>query len=98
MRRTVTIAAAVAAVTLVTGAVPANAATPFQTFKDICEMAGGSASRDWGSGRLECRFPDGSLIWCTPTMRRCGLRRAAASAVDPGRMPWKVFPWSRVAA
>jgi hypothetical protein len=91
MKRNSTTATVLAAITVAAGlaSAPAMAETPRETFTSICEMSGGSASRDWGSGRLVCRFPDGSVIWCTPTMQRCGLRKAAVRAdeTDEPRQP-----------
>lgn len=55
-----------------------NDQTPFGTFSEICELAGGTPSRNWPPTRLTCRFSDGSIIWCSPSMRRCGHTKAAS--------------------
>lgn len=82
--------AALAATGLVvtsTVAMPTSAAaasqTPFETFKEICELAGGKAKRKWGSGLLVCTFPDGGIVWCTPVMTRCGHRKARLDPPTP---------------
>ncbi len=55
-----------------------HAETPYGTFSEICGLAGGTASRNWPATRLTCRFGDGSIVWCTPSMRRCGHTKAAS--------------------
>ncbi len=56
-----------------------NDETPFGTFSEICVLAGGTPSRNWPTTRLTCRFSDGSIVWCSPSMRRCGHTKAATS-------------------
>lgn len=56
-----------------------NDETPYGTFSEICGLAGGTPSRNWPATRLTCRFADGSIIWCSPSMRRCGHTKAMTS-------------------
>lgn len=75
-------AVAVVAIALVPASPAAaqnHADTPYGTFSEICGLAGGSASRNWPATRLTCRFGDGSIIWCSPSMRRCGHTKAVAT-------------------
>ena len=87
MRKAIAISAVWLA-TLGLGAVAASsaqAASKWSEFKEICEVAGGTAHRDWGRGTYSCRFADGSGIKCTATLRTCWIIKAPKALLpDPG--------------
>lgn len=83
----VLLAAGVSVLPVAPATAQANQGTPYGTFSDICRLAGGSPSRNWSTGRLICRFPDGSTIWCTPSMGRCGHTKASAVSATESREP-----------
>lgn len=77
-----TLAMTIATVAVLTGlsvspASAQNHENPGEIFNDICELAGGTPSKNWPTTIRTCRFGDGGVIWCTPTLRRCGHSKAS---------------------
>ncbi len=83
----VLVAAGISALPATPAIAQTNQSTPYGTFSEICRLAGGSPGRNWSTGRLICRFPDGSTIWCTPSMGRCGHTKALAVSATGSREP-----------
>lgn len=78
--RTLIVAAATVAVLTGLSVSPASAQNhenPGEVFNDICQLAGGTPSKNWPTTRRTCRFSDGTVIWCTPTLQRCGHTMAS---------------------
>lgn len=79
MRKLIGLTIPVAIIVSTLSAAPAmaqNNDSPGSIFVDVCSLAGGTASKNWPTTRLTCRFNDGSIIWCTPSLGRCGHTKA----------------------
>ena len=92
MRKSVRMAMAAAAIGISVGiAAPAGASQKGEnypggeaTFKEECQMAGGSFYRDPGSGAIRCRWDNGTIIMCDKGAKNCTTHATAKLLANGG--------------